>query len=568
MLKAAAPGSHRLARTLIAWFAVTAAITFLLRIWYAGNLYQDDGLWFTVAEQMLRGKALYREIFFDKPPGLPLLYTGLFWLFGAHILTIRVFTIFWSLAVSTLLYVFGSRMYDRRTGLAAGVMFAVFSTTYISGDLQSLNTDFLMAPFYVAAAFLFVQSWRSWKLRSALAGGLLAGVAFHINPKGAFSLLFFALLLIVARRRHDESIRVYAARAAKLLLMAAAGFALASIPVVVFLFATDSFSHYVLYVWRWGIGYSSYYPASRGFKIFLHYGTDYFLINNTLLITLIVVAARTTLRAVRPRVHPPARNGDDRNLQVDAALLVWFAVSYAGVAAGGRFFAHYYFQIIPGLCLIGVRGLLTIKRGVEPRAGVVKVGVWILLIAGFAYTMMRTHSETVMRAGDWMRGRKNDVNREALMTAATVRDMPLAFAERLGAEAIREGRPRTRIARQSTDFLFVWGNWPEIYYLSGLVPASGYLSAQPLTGLPADVWYGSEGYRLILDEETTAAARARLLRELERTPPRYIVDELGFRDARFSITRYPDLSALMSNYERLNTNGPVPIYVLKSPAPR
>ncbi len=48
-----------------------AVISFLLRIFYAGHLYQDDGLWFTAAEEIIRGKALYRDIYFDKPPGLP-----------------------------------------------------------------------------------------------------------------------------------------------------------------------------------------------------------------------------------------------------------------------------------------------------------------------------------------------------------------------------------------------------------------------------------------------------------------------------------------------------------------
>src|SRR6185295_6877701 len=99
--------------------------------------------------EILRGKVLYREIFFDKPPVLPLVYAALFKLFGAHILTIRLFTIGYSILISSLLYPFGLRLYDRRSGLVAGLMFAIFSTTYISGDMQSLNTEFLMAPFYI-----------------------------------------------------------------------------------------------------------------------------------------------------------------------------------------------------------------------------------------------------------------------------------------------------------------------------------------------------------------------------------------------------------------------------------
>ena len=57
-------------------------LTFLLRIFYASYLYDDDGLWFTVGEELVRGKALYRKIYFDKPPGLALTYALLFSIFS------------------------------------------------------------------------------------------------------------------------------------------------------------------------------------------------------------------------------------------------------------------------------------------------------------------------------------------------------------------------------------------------------------------------------------------------------------------------------------------------------
>jgi len=549
----------------LGYFAAIIAITVLLRIWYARNLYQDDGLWFTAAEEILGGKALYREIFFDKPPVLPLVYAALFKLFGAHILTIRLFTICYSTLVSSLLYLFGSRLYDRRTGLVAGLIFAVFSTTYISGDMQSLNTEFLMTPFYIAGAFLLILSvfGRERSRWLAFAGGVMAGIAFQINPKGAFDLIFFALLLVVARSRDDAKPLKYVRRAMKVFALAVAGLAAASLPFVAWLFATDSMSRYVLYVWKWGFRYSSYYPAARGAEIFLHYGTDYFLINNTLLFGLLVVVGITISR----RFSRTKRvEGESREFfNTDVALLLWFAVSFAGVAAGGRFFAHYYFQIIPGLCLIGARGLHELFSWSKSRNGITRAAVLILLISGFGYTLVHSHSETVALALNWIRGRSTNINRETRLAAAIVRDIPnpADAVDRPGPEEIRSNGPRARAAEAPADYLFVWGNWPEVYYWSGLLPASGYLSSQPLTGLPADVWYGSEEYRLILDDKTTAAARAELLGDLERTTPRYIIDELGLRDARFSIMAYPELREFMSKYLRLTSESSAAIYIRK-----
>src|SRR5689334_9365485 len=99
--------------------ALAIAISFLLRIWYSGNLYQDDGLWFTAAQEMLRGKILYRDVFFDKPPGLPLLYAALFKVFGPHIIVIRLFTIAYVAATSCLLFFCGKRFYGERPGAIA-----------------------------------------------------------------------------------------------------------------------------------------------------------------------------------------------------------------------------------------------------------------------------------------------------------------------------------------------------------------------------------------------------------------------------------------------------------------
>src|SRR5262245_41438442 len=100
--------------TVLKFFVIIAVVAVLLRIFYIGHLYEDDGLWFTAGEEIARGKALYREIYFDKPPGLPLLYALLFSVFGAHILVIRLFTIVYVLAISAVLFRFGTRLYNQQ----------------------------------------------------------------------------------------------------------------------------------------------------------------------------------------------------------------------------------------------------------------------------------------------------------------------------------------------------------------------------------------------------------------------------------------------------------------------
>lgn len=604
--------------TLLKLFLIIAAVSFILRIAYAGHLYEDDGLWFTVGEEIGRGKALYREIYFDKPPGLPLVYALLFWIFGAHILTIRLFTIAYTVAISGVLYLFGSRLYNKRVGVLAAAMFAVFSTTY--PHLQMLSTDFLMVLPYSAGAYLLVRSrWdsrdanrkRSHNGWLALAGGALAGIAFQINPKAIFDIAFFAMFLIASRRWNaadsngsdkansagptpgviDAVGKASSERLAawRLFALAVAGLLISSLPFVAYIAATHSLSAYWFYVWDWGARYGRYYSAGKILGAALNSGSNYLALNDTLLIGLVFVSVAS---ARQMRNHG---SGTDQatgagfkcaggtpalpekvvsTFRADVLLLIWFAASFAGVMVGGRFYAHYFLQTLPSLCLIGARGLTGIVSSLSTHGKILRRTGIALLVIGFAFTLVRFHGRGVLLAIDWARGTTSALNanwyhnvrdHEERMVAAVVRDLPdgADAADHLGLEAIRADGPRKRQAHDPSDYLFVWGYRPEVYYWSGLLPASRYLSTQPLTGVPADIHYFTHEYRSLLDEADTAPARAQLVRDLEETQPKYIVDEIGFFNGDLAILKYSDLQGIMDKYKSIGSTGRFLVYVRK-----
>lgn len=563
-------------RTLLWVFLGIAASSFLLRIFYAKHLYQDDGLWFTAAEQILDGRALYREIYFDKPPALPLVYALLFKLFGAHILVIRLFTLFYSVAISATLYLFGSRLYGKREGLLAAAMFAVFSTTYTTGHVQGLNTDFLMLLPYTAGAYLLTRAVeataRGGKLY-ALGGGALAGVAFQTNPKAIFDLVFFLLLLFFVRRWHSSNPR----RLAGLLGLAMAGVFAGALPFFVYIAATDSLSDYWLYVWDWGARYAGYYSVSKTLSAALAQSANYFALNNTLFITLAFVIATVILRARRKQLgdadaekavgagFASAGFASAGAYRSNIVLLIWLAASYCGLAVGGRFFGHYFLQIMPALCLLGGRALVEIiSRLNTPRVS--RSVRWLamsLILIGFIFTLARFHTRTFTLALDLARGAKSErtaewlherLNREERMAAAAARQLPdpVGAADLKDVEALRRDAP--------DDYLFVWGYRPEIYYWSGLRPASRYLSTQPLTGVPADIHYFGWDYERLLEDEKTKHARQELARELSQARPAYIIDELGFFNNDLSIQDFAELGDVMGQYDYLGATARFLIY--------
>ncbi|MFY9607764.1 MAG: glycosyltransferase family 39 protein [Blastocatellia bacterium] len=591
--------------TVVKWFAIILAVSFILRIAYAGHLYEDDGLWFTAGEEILRGKTLYREIYFDKPPGLPIIFAALFGVFGAHILTIRLFTILYTVAVSWVLYRFGSSLYDKRTGLLCAAMFAVFSTTYSTGHFQGLNTDLLMVLPYTAGALLMIRSLGGFpgddRRRTnhwlALAGGALAGVSFQINPKGAFDLVFFAVILWTerwwpkhdsAKKRHTEAstgepfatFEKRSISASTLFALGVAGFVAGSLPFLAYVAWTGSLASYWLYVWDWGARYGRYYPAGATLLATLTRSADYFALNNTLLIPLVFVAVsvfkrrrrlsvdRTSDDALDVETASEATSTPGREAESDSLLLIWLAVSFAGVMLGGRLFPHYFFQILPGLCLIGGRGLLGLAEALKTRRTNIRRATVALIAAGFLFTLVRFHGRSVMLLADSARGRRSEANarwyyaernHEERLVARAVTDPLESDSTKL--EGVRAGGPRNRAVEGAADYLFVWGYRPEIYYWSGLLPASRYLSTQPLTGVPADVHYFGDDYRSLLPDDLTEAARAQLLRDLEETGPKYIVDELGFFNADLSIKSYPELREFMTAYKPLGTTGRFFVYL-------
>ena len=175
-----------------------------------------------------------------------------------------------------------------------------------------------------------------------------------------------------------------------------------ALPFLIYIAATKSFSFYWLYVWDWGARYARYYPAWKIAVSALTQSFYYFAINNTLLIALVFVIVSVIKRSVKKQSDTESASG--AGFKADVTLLVWLGVSYAGLAVGGRFFGHYFFQILPSLCLIGARGLigivsaLKLRRRPTDRAARkwnLRHALAVLLAVGFVITLIRFHSRTV-----------------------------------------------------------------------------------------------------------------------------------------------------------------------------
>jgi len=148
-----------------------------------------------------------------------------------------------------------------------------------------------------------------------------------------------------------------------------------------------------------------------------------------------------------------------------------------------------------------------------------------LFWAGVIFSLARFHHRAAVRAYELITGRQT-----AFMAAWTDPAMD------------RDSRLLARYVRGP---LFVWGYRPEIYFYCGCPPASSYLSSQPLTGVPADIHLREA--RSVAPQRA-AENRRRLLAELEKSRPPYVVDGLGPYNPALAMESYPELRAFLERH--------------------
>ena len=332
------------------WCLLAAALV-ATRFCHTGILWEGDAYPLAGAQQLLHGKALYRDIWFDKPPLLPLAYL----LFGALPgWPLRLFGACYSLLACWIAYAFGRELWSEREGRWAAALLGFSLCFDFPAAAIPVASDLLMLAPHLAAMWL--------ASRRPFWSGVLAAVAFWINPKGA-------LVAAVCVLWNPAGT-----------LAMAAGFGAVSAAMLASLAGTGALAPYWEQVWRWGRLY-----AARPFE-----DTP---LRNGILRTLgwagfhaaLVTAAAwcwvkrgitnpnagnrsLTGRPLGPApMHIRSRNRQEAVVAVDterrltARWMAWLLISLAGVAAGLRFFPRYYFLLLPVVVMMAARGFTLLK---------------------------------------------------------------------------------------------------------------------------------------------------------------------------------------------------------------
>lgn len=315
--------------------ALGLLFAFLLaaRLCHSGIVWVEEAYPAAAAIQILHGKLLYRDFWFDKPPLVPLLYL----LWGAYSgPVLRIAGALFASVCCALAYRFARDLWSPREGLIAAALLAFFLTFDVPSSVMALAPDLVMVLPHLAAVYL---AWRG----RAFAAGAAAAVAMLCNPKGV---LVFLICLLWNWR---EWVRLLG------------GFALVNGIALAALAGTGALSSYWQQVWAWGAIYSRDtfvdQPIVEGVRRTAAWTGFHAM--------LVVGAAWFWLRE---------RSADAKR------FAFWTALVFIGVVLGWRFFPRYYFILLPPLVVASARGLVLLPA----RARIVALALLLAPAIRFA----------------------------------------------------------------------------------------------------------------------------------------------------------------------------------------
>ena len=495
----------------------------------------DEAVRALTAVQLLDGARLYVDAITDKPPGATLFYASMISIFGRSMIAVHLAAILWNFLTALVVYLIGSRLFDKTTGILASFLFVYFGTNYLTQDTMAANTELLMALPYALSFWFFVKTRQNVRTGPDLyAAGLLTGVAALFKQVAIFNIRFFVICEAIHAyykdgRQFSRGRRI-AERLGRLAIIGAGVMTVIGI-LVVWLALTGALAGF----WRNAVVLGAMYVGSLSHDLWLK-----FMITRTfgyVLFNIVIwsLAATPLVSAVRKRGEEGLIDGQGQ-LSMDLVIGLWGLCSLSGVFTSGRFYGHYFIQCLPALSLLAARGL-RMMGGLRARSFKIAAATLTIL---FLFSFVRFHHRTAVLAFETVTGTRTRWSKAWGMTKREEEAEIIAAAMR---ERVGAGQP-----------LFIWGYALDVYWRSECRPASRYLTPYYVTGhFYPEVTSTAEAPGEVFWQE----ARRQLIVDLRKTRPRLIINV----DEAIESLPYTDVVEFINeHYAREGLLGPDPAH--------
>jgi len=501
---------------------VLVAVLAFVFVWSLPNLSypvgRDQSTYAVIAQGLLHGKALYRDIWDIKPPGIFCLYVPFVALVGNVWWLVGLVDILWLLAFSYVLFRFAQPFIGEMASALGVVVYACWHCR--AGYVNAAQPEDFITLFVLLAYLVIPRNGRSAKLR-LLAAGLLLGAAFWLKYN---AIVFFGLLILVPyldwglldssppRFRLRIPLREWLRNTATLLagLMLSVGLVL-GVFAAVGLWSTFWHDHLEILL-RYGVS-----PVRQ---VHLYWLILIVLYLRSFGISLIAVAIALKVARVK--------NELSRVVPIILVAIFGYATGVSQVH-----FAPYTFETFyPFLGLIWgyllVKLYHQVRRSWENYRAQGRVIALALVNAGIAaaFFLLLPYGGRVMARryrdlGSWRRN--ND-------------HFFMHYRGQLGIEHLASQVRMIRLLEQRSspgDDLYVWGAYSLLYYRTGLAPANRFI-----VNFPFIAPWGPPGWR------------KQLVKDLSKSPPSFIVVSKHDQLLGVNYTQMDSLQVL-NNYPQL-----------------
>ncbi|MCH7541174.1 glycosyltransferase family 39 protein [Patescibacteria group bacterium] len=450
-------------------------LTFLARLpsLFEPLWYGDEAIYLTIGQKILRGSVMYADIFDHKTPGIYYLTSLAIGIFGPTVWSIKFLLTIWVLATVTTLYFLGRRLFNERVALIASVVFSILtSLTIIEGNI--FNSEILMIlPIMLGIFVGFRQKY--------FLAGIFFSLAVLLKVPAIFD--FWAFFIFVALMLQKNTISL----TFKNLFILVAGLSVPILVTIIYFLSTGTLGDYFQSAFLYNVSYTSY-------------GNQFLIENGLLLVKAVPIILVIIYFFVR--IRNQLQSQGDKRVNNHEFLIIWLVLSFYGAVFTGRAYEHYLIQPLPVFSLIVAASIFDRKF---TRVGL--VSILAVLILTFILHFRPWFNQTYYT--NFVRFATNQITFDQYTASFDpVAPRNYALASFLtGCEKYDSDNECVKTRTDTKDKLYIFANHPAIYFLSGLDPASRFVTFFHIDG--NELW----------KEET--------IRELADSKPKYILVEVG-----------------------------------------
>lgn len=443
--------------------AILAAAAIRFGLFFHEPPGRDQGLFLTLADGVLRGKVLYRDLWEHKPPGVVALYAAALAAFGRSYAAIHLLQAL-SAALTAVLI---ERLVRRETSSpSAALLSALLYVLYAAGLMfgaywGTAQPEVFMDLPVIAAVTLLSRARDGGGRPGALGLGAGLAVGWCVLLKYSAAPLAGLVLIGLAAGRS-----VRGRRTLLLLLGFAAGCVLPALAAAAVTAAAGAWEDF----FRATVVFNAEHRRVATDSVWADWPAKT-LYAPLALLPVYLAAALGAVLSVRPGAG--GQRADGARALAGAAAWLWI-LALAQVFWQGKFWAyHYHVVLLPSCLLAGVglsRAVAWLERRTDSRRTAVAVVATALLAAALPYLQyLQQYDRHHAISAAWS-GRVSLEQMES--TYNWGEDYEFAQTRAVAAALARETSAEQRV--------FVWGFEPLVYFLSGREPASRFLYDYPL----------------------------------------------------------------------------------------